>query len=131
MLLAAGLAWPIVMLAGSVGLLVAAAVIAVVGVWATGVYVTRTGEDDPGPVVIDEVAGQWLTLVVCPLDPVWWLVGFVAFRVADIAKPWPASWIDRRMHSPTGVMLDDIVAGAYAAVLVWGMSAVITAIPQP
>lgn len=118
-LLAAVLAWPLALWTGYPGLLAAAALATVVGIWATGVYVARTGEDDPGPVVIDEVAGQWLTLAACPVDPVWWLVGFAAFRVADIAKPWPASWIDRRMHGPLGVMLDDIVAGAYAALAVW------------
>jgi len=127
-LLAAGLAWPIAVAAGVPGLLAAAAVAAVVGIWATGIYVARTGEDDPGPVVIDEVAGQWLTLAACPLDPLWWLAGFVAFRVADIVKPWPASWIDRRMHGPVGVMLDDLVAGAYAALAVW---LVRYAIPAP
>lgn len=127
-LLAVGLAWPLALWAGYPGLLVAAALAAVVGIWATGIYVTRTGEDDPGPVVIDEVAGQWLTLAACPLDPVWWLVGFAAFRLADIAKPWPASWIDRRMHGAIGVMLDDIVAGAYAALAIWLVRYAMTAL---
>ena len=113
--LAVLLAWPIALAGGPFALLAAAAVATGAGIWATGVYMDRTGEQDPGAVVVDEVAGQWLTLAVCPLDPLWWVAGFIAFRAADIAKPFPASWIDRRMHGATGVMLDDLVAGAYAA----------------
>ncbi|HEY9567748.1 MAG TPA: phosphatidylglycerophosphatase A, partial [Thalassobaculum sp.] len=46
--------------------------------------------------------------------PLWWLAGFAAFRVFDILKPPPAGWIDRRLKTPGGVMLDDLVAGVYA-----------------
>ena len=114
-LLAAGLAWPLAVAAGPWVLLPAAVLATVAGLWATRVYVTRTGAKDPGPVVIDEVAGQWLALAACPLDPLWWAAGFVAFRVADIAKPFPANWVDRRVDGAWGVMGDDLVAGAYAA----------------
>src|SRR3546814_1284362 len=63
-----------------------------VGLWATHVYEQRTGLKDPGAVVIDEVAAQWLTLAVVWPDPLLYGIGFVAFRLADIAKPWPANW---------------------------------------
>ena len=69
---------------------------------------------DPGAIVIDEVAGQWLTLAVAPLDPLAYLLGFVLFRIADVLKPWPASWLDRRVGGAFGVMIDDVAAAAYA-----------------
>ena len=116
--LAALLAWPIVETGGIVALATAALLATLIGIKVTDIYQDRTGESDPGAVVIDEFAGQWLTLLVCPLDPVWWLAGFCAFRLFDIAKPWPVRWIDRKMKSATGVMLDDIAAGVYAVVLI-------------
>jgi phosphatidylglycerophosphatase A len=69
---------------------------------------------DPGAVVIDEVAGQWLTLTVAPLEPLAYLLGFVLFRIADVLKPWPASWLDRRVGGAFGVMIDDVAAAIYA-----------------
>lgn len=113
-LLAALLAWPLAAAFGSWVLVPAAVLATVAGIWATRVYIERTGAKDPGPVVIDEVAGQWLTLAVCPLDPIWWAFGFLAFRVADIAKPFPANWVDRNVDGAWGVMADDLVAGLYA-----------------
>lgn len=111
---AAVLAWPIAAAGGWIALLVAALVAAIVGIPAIRAYQTRTGQADPGAIVIDEVAGQWLALAACPLDPLWWLAGFAAFRVFDILKPPPAGWIDRRLKTASGVMLDDLVAGLYA-----------------
>ena len=75
---------------------------------------------DPGPVVIDEVAGQWLTLVpaayLAPSTPdlITYLIAFILFRIADIFKPWPASWADRTIHGGLGIMLDDIIAAIYS-----------------
>lgn len=116
-LLAALLAWPLAGAGGAPALIAAAILATVAGLWAVRVYVDRTGESDPGPVVVDEFAGQWIALAICPLDPVWWLAGFLVFRVIDIAKPFPAGWIDRNVKGPLGVMLDDLVAGVYSAAL--------------
>jgi len=77
---------------------------------------------DPGPVVIDEVAGTWLaialvpaaTLTAAPLVGV--LVGVLLFRVFDIAKPWPVSWFER-LPGAVGIMADDLAAGAVAGIL--------------
>jgi phosphatidylglycerophosphatase A len=77
--------------------------------------VGKTGFEDPGAVVIDEVAGQWLVLAVAPLDVWYFAAAFVLFRVFDIAKPWPVSWADRRIKGGFGVMFDDILAGLYGA----------------
>lgn len=113
-LLAALLAWPLAGAAGWPALLAAAAAAALAGIPAIRAYTARTGQDDPGPVVIDEFAGQWLALAACPLEPLWWLAGFAAFRFFDIRKPPPVGWIDRHLKSASGVMLDDLVAGLYA-----------------
>ncbi|MGC8477940.1 MAG: phosphatidylglycerophosphatase A family protein [Acetobacteraceae bacterium] len=73
---------------------------------------------DPGSVVIDEVAGQWVALLGVPRPAGWgWLVAaFVLFRAFDILKPGPVGWADRRAGS-CGVMGDDVIAGALAALL--------------
>ncbi len=73
----------------------------------------ESGREDPGFVVIDEVAGQWLALAAAPLDLKHGIAAFVLFRVFDIVKPWPARQLE---HLPegTGIVLDDLAAGAYA-----------------
>jgi phosphatidylglycerophosphatase A len=112
-------AWAIASYGGSVALLVAAGGALAAGIWASGVMERATGAKDPGKIVIDEVAGQWLTLVPVAPDPLLYLIGFLLFRIADIVKPWPASWCDRNLSGGVGVMLDDIAAGAYAAVALY------------
>jgi phosphatidylglycerophosphatase A len=107
---AAALAWA----GGPWLVLIAAAALFGLGVWATERYMAAFGVHDPGAVVIDEVVGQWLTLALLPLTPLAYGVGFVVFRIMDVTKPWPASWIDRSMAGGIGVMLDDVVAGVYA-----------------
>jgi phosphatidylglycerophosphatase A len=106
--------WAIHLHAGWVGLVIAAIAAFTVGLWASGIYIERSGIDDPGQVVIDEVAGQWLTLAVVPLNPLFYVLAFILFRIADILKPWPASWADRSVAGPWGVMMDDIFAAFYA-----------------
>ncbi len=112
-------AWAIAAAGGPVALLVAAAVALAAGIWAAGILERAAQAKDPGHVVIDEVAGQWLTLVPVAPDPLLYAIGFVLFRIADIFKPWPANWCDRKLAGGLGVMLDDIVAGAYAAVALY------------
>jgi len=109
----------IVWLAGPWGLSVAVIVAFVAGLWATSRYLEATGEPDPGAVVIDEVAGQWLALLPVCLDLRFVPIAFVAFRLADILKPWPASWADRRLKGAMGVMADDVAAGVYAGLAAW------------
>lgn len=112
-------AWAIASVAGGLGLAAAVCVVSVVGVWASDIYVRRTGADDPSVIVIDEVAGQWLTLVLLPTEPLAYTMGFLLFRVFDVLKPWPASWADRRIKGGLGVMLDDLLAGIMAGALAW------------
>jgi len=118
-------AWLIASYGGPWLLLAAAAVAFAAGIWAAGVYSRHTGIKDASPIVIDEVAGQWLTLAPFVPDPTTYLAGFVLFRVADIAKPWPANWADRSLDGGLGVMLDDLFAGAYAALALYALRAVV------
>lgn len=90
------------------------------GVWACGVAGRRIGMADPGALVWDEFVGQWIALSPALAAP-WWtvVIGFVLFRVFDIWKPWPVCWADRNVHGGLGVMLDDVLAGILAAVVLW------------
>lgn len=116
-LLAAAAAWPIAAAGGWPVLLAAALAIAILGIPAIDAYQRASGRIDPRQVTIDEVAGQWLALAACPLDPLWWLAGFATFRVFDILKPQPVRWADQRFKNAGGVMLDDMLAGLYAVVV--------------
>ena len=112
----AALALGAVMLALAPGLLPWAALVAAfAGLWAARV------EGDPGWVVIDEVAGQWIALL--PLARPSWvglLVSFALFRLLDITKPGPVGWADRQ-HGAAGIMADDLIAGALAAGILWAV----------
>lgn len=116
------LAWLIAWLWGPWALVATAALLFAVGVWAAGVYARANGQADPQAVVIDEVVGQCLTLVVAPLHPLAYLIGFALFRLFDIAKPWPVSWADRSVGGGLGIMLDDVLAGLYGAAALWAFT---------
>lgn len=88
-------------------------------VWACGAEALRRGVTDPGPVVLDEVAGQWLALAVLtawrPGVPKPWVLGlsFLLFRAFDILKPWPISALER-LPGGVGIVADDLAAGLAA-----------------
>ena len=100
-------------------LLAGAAVVFLAGIWAGGRYAEERGLEDPGAVVIDEVAGQWIALLPALLDPWLVLLAFIAFRIFDIVKPWPVGWLDRELEGGLGIMADDVLAGVYGALVVW------------
>jgi len=85
-----------------------------IGVWASAWVVRRSGVQDPQVVVWDEFVGVWIALLAAPAGWAWTLAGFALFRLFDIWKPWPVGWADERIHGGLGVMLDDVVAGIYA-----------------
>ncbi len=93
--------------------LAASIVVLLVGVAAAGRVAKLVGVEDPGLVVVDEVAGQWITLTALPFTPAVALAGFVLFRVMDVVKPWPARDLER-LHGGWGIMADDVMAGVYA-----------------
>lgn len=103
-------------------LLPAAAIVFVLG-WAAAARIVRvTGLADPQMVVIDEVVGVFVALACIPVHPLGYLIGFLAFRLFDIVKPFPVSLADRKVGGGFGVMLDDLLAGLCAlaaTVLIW------------
>lgn len=107
---------------GGPGLVFVALVLFLIGLWTADIYTRRTRERDPGAIVIDEVAGQILVLSVVPPDWGWYLAGFVLFRIMDVLKPWPVSWMERRFDGGFGVMVDDIGAALYAMAVLYGIS---------
>ncbi|MBR0683757.1 phosphatidylglycerophosphatase A [Roseomonas eburnea] len=102
-------------LLGPVACLLLAAAVAVAGWLAVRAVQATSAEEDPGWIVVDEAAGMLLALAALPAAG--WVgagLAFLAFRALDILKPWPVSWADG-LPGATGVMLDDILAGAIAA----------------
>jgi phosphatidylglycerophosphatase A len=118
-------AYALAVLGGPVLLIVASALAIALGWWATAAEIRAHEDSDPSEIVIDEVAGQWIALVPVvvgatnagvSLMAVWpgWIAAFLLFRLFDIWKPGPVGRADRR-GGALGVMLDDIIAGVFAA----------------
>ena len=97
-----------------VGLLV---VTFVIGVWLCEKTSEDLGVHDHSGIVWDEFVGYWLTMFLAPQGWEWALVGFVLFRFFDILKPWPVKWADRRVPGGFGIMIDDVLAGVYAWII--------------
>ncbi|MCH8945138.1 MAG: phosphatidylglycerophosphatase A [Proteobacteria bacterium] len=94
-----------------------AAALVVSGVWICGESARRIGVHDYGGIVWDEIAGMYITLLAAPISLVGWVLAFVLFRITDIVKPWPIRDLDHRIEGGLGIMLDDLVAALYAALL--------------
>lgn len=122
-LFALPIGWAFANESGVIGLGIATIVVSLIGIWAANAYMAQAGEHDPGPVVIDEVAGQWLTMLPMAAVMTWQglLVAFILFRVFDIWKPWPISWVDKNIEGGLGVMVDDILAGIAGAACLYGL----------
>jgi phosphatidylglycerophosphatase A len=116
-LVAVPFAWLVARVAGNQGLLIGAVILFAVG-WIAAARVCQSLGKDPREIVVDEAAGQWLTLAAAPLDPWFYLAGFVLFRLFDIWKPWPVGWADEAIGGGFGVMIDDTLAAVYAAVVI-------------
>lgn len=108
------LAWAITWAGGTWALAGATLVVSLAGWWAGNVYIAALGREDPGDIVVDEVAGMWLTLIPAGLDLGLFAAGFVLFRLADIFKPWPARWADEHIKGGLGTMVDDLFAAVYS-----------------
>ncbi len=94
--------------------LLAVLLISVAGIWLCGESSRRLGVHDHGGIVWDEFAGFLLTMTAAPQEWWWVVIGFGLFRLFDIWKPWPVSMADRKVHGGLGIMLDDLLAGVYA-----------------
>ncbi|MCK8517310.1 phosphatidylglycerophosphatase A [Methylonatrum kenyense] len=88
----------------------------VAGIWICGRAARDFGVHDHPAIVWDEIAGFLVTMIAAPAGVLWIVLGFLLFRLFDILKPWPINWLDRRVGGGLGIMLDDIVAGVFAAV---------------
>jgi phosphatidylglycerophosphatase A len=121
-LLWAGFAWGfhpspttlLLVLAGGIVVSIAA------GVPAATIAARESGRHDPGFVVIDEVAGQWIALLGNPTDWRHALIALILFRLFDITKPFPARQLER-LPAGWGIVFDDVAAGLYA----WGVAALL------
>jgi len=82
--------------------------------------IEATGVEDHSGIVWDEIVAIWWVLLLLPAQtPVWWLAGFVAFRVFDVLKPPPIRLLEQQMKGGWGVMLDDLLAAGYALMVLW------------
>jgi len=87
------------------------------GIWLCEVTANHLGVHDHGGIVWDEIVGFLITMTAVPPDWRFVLLGFVLFRLFDIWKPWPISWLDRKVSGGLGIMLDDVLAGIYALIV--------------
>ena len=101
-------------------LLAGIALALIAGIPAATIAARESGKHDPGFIVIDEVAGQWIALIGCPADWRHALVAFVLFRIFDIVKPFPIRRLER-LPRGWGIVFDDVAAGLYA----WGIAAML------
>jgi phosphatidylglycerophosphatase A len=111
-------AWAIRVWFGAWALAIATVIAFGLGCWASARVAGDSGIKDPGFVVIDEIAAQWLVLVALPARPNFYAAAFLAFRLFDIWKPFPIGWFDRTVKGGLGIMLDDVMAAIYALALI-------------
>ena len=105
-------------------------IIQVLGYWSSYRFEALSGTHDNKMIVIDEAVGQWIALIpafvffgvnASPIFIGCVLLSLALFRFFDILKPWPIGWIDKNIKNAAGVMGDDILAGIFAAFVLWGI----------
>ena len=101
----------------AIGTALAAIAATLIGIPAATIVARESGREDPGIVVIDEVAGQLFTLILCPPDWPHAILALILFRLFDIFKPWPIRKLES-LPAGTGIMLDDVAAGLFALICV-------------
>ncbi len=100
---------------------VTASTMLLVGMWVCGRTSSRLGVHDHSGIVWDEIVGFLFAMLASPAGWGWIVTGAVLFRTFDIIKPWPVSLVDRRVGGGVGIMLDDLVAGAYCWIAMYGL----------
>lgn len=93
------------------------AVMFLVGIWLCHKTAHDLGVHDHPGIVWDEIVGYLITMTAAPAGWQWLVIGFVLFRVFDILKPWPIRYFDRKVPGGFGIMLDDVLAGVFAAMI--------------
>ena len=86
-------------------------------VWISHIAEKRLAKSDPGCIVIDEIAGMAVTLIGFPFNLTTGLIGFIIFRILDITKPFPIRSLEKRLPGGVGVVMDDVIAGIMANLL--------------
>jgi phosphatidylglycerophosphatase A len=94
-------------------LILATTAVSIVGIWAGTVVARRLGLHDPSIVVVDEIAGMWVSLLLVPFSARSAGLGFLLFRAFDVWKPYPARQLEA-LPDGLGIMADDLMAGVYA-----------------
>jgi len=87
------------------------AIVTIAGIWVCAYTAKKLDVHDHPSIVIDEIAGFFITMAIVPNEWLWIVIGFVLFRFFDAVKPWPISWIDKNVKGGFGIMVDDVVAG--------------------
>ena len=94
-------------------------IIILLSFFATEKALKEFDEHDPDEIVIDEAIAMILLLICVPMTPVWIFSSFLLFRIFDILKPWPISVFDLKLQNSFGIMLDDILAAAFAGAILF------------
>ncbi len=89
-------------------------ILSIAGIFICQYTSDRLGVHDHPGIVIDEFAGYLITMIAVPFSWLWVVTGFVLFRLFDILKPWPISWLDKKVSGGFGIMIDDVLAGFFA-----------------
>ncbi len=92
-----------------------------VGIYLCNQASKNLGVHDHGGIVWDEFVGLWITLFMVPLQWHWLLLGFGLFRFFDVLKPFPIKWLDKKVAGGFGVMIDDVIAGLFAWVILFSI----------
>ena len=87
------------------------------GIYLCGRTAKDLGVHDHGGIVWDEFVGYWITMILVPVTWYWIAIGFLLFRFFDILKPFPIGWLDKKVQGGFGIMLDDLIAGIYAGIV--------------
>ena len=90
-------------------------VLFLLGIGLCGYAARKLGVHDHPGIVWDEIVGYLITMFMAPIGLMWIIIGFALFRLFDIWKPWPISWLDAKVSGGFGIMIDDVLAGIYAA----------------
>jgi phosphatidylglycerophosphatase A len=95
------------------------------GFWWCGLAEKFVGVHDYPGIVWDEIVGYLLTMLNAPQGWFWIIFGFVVFRIFDIVKPWPLDWVNRKVKGGVGIVLDDLLAGVYAWIILQMLASVV------
>lgn len=106
---------------GMNGVIAFAVAVSIAGIPIAGAFAKALKIKDPGQIVIDETAGQAITLIAAGTNLYLYAFGFALFRLLDISKPLLIGWADRKVSGGLGIMLDDILAGISGGLILWGV----------